>query len=91
MDLETPKLTKWTYIQCSMNLVLVEVNVNGQTNLTSKNIDPSITSTELIIKPGEKAKSNYGFLFLREIINIEFQILILNERKYNPLFFILYF
>lgn len=70
IDEKTPKLNIWVYIQCSVNLSNSNVYLNGVKSvpkLLSDKIDPNLKETTLVIKSGDKAKTNYGFLFLREI------------------------
>jgi len=65
-----PKLNVWTYMQCSVKLDSSSVYLNGVTTIIkvlSKSIDSNLKDTTLVIKPGDKANTNYGFLFLREM------------------------
>ncbi len=64
---------RWSYVQCSSSIPrkLYYLNQNGVNNINYPDYNiPSlnaVTSTSLFIQPGSNSKTNYGFLFIREL------------------------
>ncbi len=66
-DDNSATLYHWNYVQCAINLKTQQVfiNYNNPSFFAMKLYTSKISS--LKIRPGKDAKSNYGFLFIKEV------------------------